>query len=168
MIIAKRRAFGAMSLAIAMAGLIATSASAAQAAPNSPTAKQRIAPTAVSSNQLSPAGITPERCWDLSPNANANRLCVQIVSDSLGNWTGVRTTYHKSTPGTVSLQLGWEHLGGGSGNATGWYNFTGPSTTSYEWDGVNPRGCIIGTMNVAGQGHFDTYLGTPGDGVFCS
>ncbi|TKA02894.1 hypothetical protein [Actinacidiphila oryziradicis] len=166
--ITKRRAFGAMSLAVAMAGLIATSASAAQAVPNSPTAKQSIASASVSSKQLSPAALTEQRCWYFSPGTNANRLCVQIVTDSWGNWTGVRTTYYKTTPGTISVQLGWEHTDGSSGNATGWYNITGPTSTSHEWDGVTPRGCIIGTMNVAGQGHFDTYLGTPGNGVFCS
>ena len=145
---------GALTLALAPA--------AAQAAPASPAA------SAAAPKALRPAGITEERCYYLAPSSNSNRLCVQIVTDALGKWTGVRTTYHKATSGPVTIQLGWAHTDGSPGNATGYYTINGPTSSSYEWDGVNPRGCVVGTMNVSGQGHYDTYGGSPGNGVFCS
>ncbi|MYS22679.1 hypothetical protein GA0115240_14334 [Streptomyces sp. DvalAA-14] len=126
---------------------------------------------------VTPHGITGERCYYLAPSQSTNRLCVQIVTDLLGNWTGVKTTYHKDTPGTVSLELGWQHTDGTSGgNRTDYYTITGPTMTSHEWDGVNPRGCIAGSMNVldssspTGNDHYDTTSTDAAEnyGVFCS
>ncbi|MEU5257141.1 hypothetical protein [Streptomyces longwoodensis] len=109
-----------------------------------------------------------QRCWAIG--TAGNKLCVEVFANALGQWTQVRTIYYKATSGTVKLQLGWGYAekNGSGGNATSYYSITGPTTTSYTWPLSWPSGCIIGTMNVEGQGHFDTLYGTPGDGEFCT
>ncbi|MGV9567144.1 hypothetical protein [Streptomyces sp. NPDC001269] len=114
-----------------------------------------------------------QRCWSISAGAGGtagNHLCVEVFANWLGQWTQVRTTYYKATSGTVNVQLGWGYAekNGSGGNATSYYSITGPTTTSYTWDLSWPSGCIIGTMNVVGQGHYDTLYGNPGNGEFCT
>ncbi|MCH5676251.1 hypothetical protein, partial [Streptomyces gilvus] len=155
-----------MTLAVAMAGLIATSASAAQVVPHPLKADRTTVRTASFGKQFLPKDISQERCYYLSASNN-NHLCVQIITDAFGNWTGVHTTYFKATPGTVKIQLGWAHTDNSPGNASRWVNISGGNAVGIDFMD-NPRGCVMGTMNVQGQGHFDTLGGAPSNGVFCS
>ncbi|MEV7326137.1 hypothetical protein [Streptomyces sp. NPDC093970] len=151
---------GALCLA-----LVPASAEAAPSHITAPTAARTVARPADTSQG--------QRCWSISngaPGTAGNHLCVEVFANWLGVWTQVRTTYYKATSGPVTVQLGWGYAerNGSGGNATGYYSITGPTTTSYTWNLSSPSGCIIGTMNVSGQGHFDTLYGSPGDGEFCT
>jgi hypothetical protein len=138
-----------MAAAAMLAGALTVSGTAMAAA--APAAHHQ--PTITVGSSVQPLD-TEWRCYELAANTR-NFLCVRIITDVFGNWTGVDVKYEKNSGAPATIQLGWSSTSG-QGNAGTYVSIAAGQTRSQAWNNTNPRGCVYGTMNVKGQGHYDT------------
>lgn len=144
-----RRLFGGVAAAVVLVGALAVSGAAAAAAAPAPNHQ----PTITVGSSVHPLD-TEWRCYELAANTR-NFLCVRIITGLFGRWTGVDVKYEKNSGAPATIQLGWSSTSG-QGNAGSYVGIAAGQTRSQAWDNTNPTGCVYGTMNVKGQGHYDT------------